>query len=158
MNGKAAQGEMSNDEGIRLAQIRAIRELIAGRADDDTVSVADLHEKLDNPIGEFMVDMMKPGPKEVLAEVRRTIQQKADGELTTFQALGKIRDLCEGFDWAEEERAEAIEATFYQQHRSVRPCHLLRKGTRHEAHLYQLKPPGGSLEWFRCLGYPASDG
>lgn len=93
-----AQGEMSHED-IRLAQLRAVRELIAGRADDDTVRVADLHEALDNPTGEFMVDMMKPGPKEVLAEVRRTVQQKIDGGLTTFQALGKIRDLCEGFDW-----------------------------------------------------------
>lgn len=98
-----AQGEMS-DEDIRLAQIRAVRELIAGRADDDTVRVADLHQALDNPIAEFMVDMMKPGPKEVLAWVRRTVQQKIDGELTTFQALGKIRDLCEGYDWTEGER------------------------------------------------------
>jgi hypothetical protein len=98
-----AQGEMPNED-IRLAQIRAVRELIAGRADDDTVRVADLYEVLDNPIGEFMVDMMKPGPREVLAEVRRTMQQKVDGELTTFQAMVKIRDLCEGYDWTGDER------------------------------------------------------
>jgi hypothetical protein len=97
------QGEMSNED-IRLAQIRAVRELIAGRADEDTVRVADLHEALDNPLGAFMVDMMKPGPREVLAEVRRTMQQKVDGELTTFQAMAKIRDLCEGFDWTGGER------------------------------------------------------
>ncbi|WP_033024097.1 hypothetical protein, partial [Streptomyces capuensis] len=86
------------------AQIRAVRELIAGRADDDTVRVADLHEALDNPIGQFMVDMMAAGPRETLALVRRTAQQKVDGELTTFQAMVKIRDLCEGFGWTEGER------------------------------------------------------
>ena len=93
-----------SDKDIRMAQIRAVRELIAGRDDDATVRVADLHQALDNPIGQFMVDMMAPGPKEVLALVRRTVQQKVDGELTTFQALGKIRDLCDGFDWTEGER------------------------------------------------------
>lgn len=145
--------EDSAAEDVRLAQIRAVRELIAGRADDDTVRVADLHEALDNPTGEFMVDMVKPGPKEVLAEVRRTIQQKIDGELTTFQTLGKIRDLCEGYDWTNGERtAVAAEELRYRQHRSARPCHLVREESRHEAHSYQLKPPGGSLEWFHCPG------
>ncbi|MEV6146345.1 hypothetical protein [Streptomyces sp. NPDC051992] len=98
-----APGEMS-DEDIRLAQIRAVRELIAGRDDDATVRVADLHEALDNPIGQFMVDGVAPGPKEVLALVRRTVQQKVDGELTTFQALVKVRNLCEGYGWTEGER------------------------------------------------------
>ncbi|MGW5408980.1 hypothetical protein [Streptomyces spiralis] len=98
--------EMS-DKDIRLAQIRAVRELIAGRADDATVRVADLHDALDNPIGQFMVDMMAPGPREVLALVRRTVQQKIDGELTIFQALRKIRELCEGFDWDSEKRVTA---------------------------------------------------
>jgi hypothetical protein len=104
-----AHDEMS-DEDIRLAQIRAVRELIAGRADDDTVRVADLHEALDNPIGQFMVDVMAPGPKEVLAMVRRTVQQKLDGELTIFQAMVKIRDLCEGFDWTGDEETSLADA------------------------------------------------
>jgi hypothetical protein len=43
----------------------------------------------------------------------------------------------------------------YRKHRKARPCHLVRKGSRHEAHSYQLNPPGGSLEWFRCPGHSA---
>jgi hypothetical protein len=88
------QGEMS-DEDIRLAQIRAVRELIAGRANDDTVRVADLHEALDNPIGTFMVDMMTPGPREVLALIAGTVQKVRDRELTVFQAMHTIGALAD---------------------------------------------------------------
>ncbi|WP_042174609.1 hypothetical protein [Streptomyces sp. NBRC 110035] len=75
-----ARGEMS-DEDIRLAQIRAVRELIAGRADDATVCVAELHQALDNPIGEFMVDMAAPGPRDLLAWLDRAISKaEADAD------------------------------------------------------------------------------
>lgn len=69
--------------------------------------------------------------------------------------LPLIQILSEGYGWTEGEHKGAAEAPGYRQHRSVRPCHLVRKGTRHKAHRYQLKPPGGSLEWFHCPGYPA---
>lgn len=100
-----AQGEMSGED-IRLAQIRAVRELIAGRADDDTVRVADLHEALDNPVGQFMVDMMAPGPREVLALIAGAVQKVRDRELTSFQAMHVIGDLATQalVDWPGGER------------------------------------------------------
>jgi hypothetical protein len=87
-------GEMS-DADIRLAQIRAVRELCAGLDDDATVRVRDVLEAVDNPIGEFMVDMMAPGPREVLALIAGTVRKVRNRELTSFQAMHVIGDLAD---------------------------------------------------------------
>jgi hypothetical protein len=80
---------------FRLAQVRAVRELLAGRADDDMVRVGDVHEALSNPTHEFAVDLMTPGPRELLDLVRRAVEQRMAGELTSAQALMTIRDLTQ---------------------------------------------------------------
>ncbi|MFF9632938.1 hypothetical protein [Streptomyces fradiae] len=80
---------------FRLAQVRAIRELLAGRSDDDMIRVGDVHEALSNPTHEFAVDLMTPGPRELLDLVRRTIEQRMAGELTNAQALMTIQGLTQ---------------------------------------------------------------
>ncbi|QGZ53398.1 hypothetical protein GPZ77_34800 (plasmid) [Streptomyces sp. QHH-9511] len=80
---------------FRLAQVRAIRELLAGRSDDEMIRVGDVHKALSNPTHEFAVDLMTPGPRELLDLVRRAIKQRVAGELTSAQTLMTIQGLTQ---------------------------------------------------------------
>ncbi|MFF8610822.1 hypothetical protein ACF06X_33490 [Streptomyces sp. NPDC015346] len=90
----SSEAEMLSAD-FRVAQVRAVRELLAGRSDDDMIRVADVLEVLSNPTHEFAVDLMAPGPRELLDLVRRAIDQRLAGQLTSDQALMTIQGLTQ---------------------------------------------------------------